>query len=143
MTAGWLTDRWGRRPLLLFAAVLFTVSAVGTGLFNDFLLFNISRFVGGIGIGIASMLSPMYIAEVSPANIRGRMVSLNQMTIVLGILFAQVINMLLAESVDPTMANAEMMLYDVRQEFRWEHQDKDLVVEMGQCVFVEAVHLFF
>lgn len=120
MTAGWLTDRWGRRPLLLFAAVLFTVSAVGTGLFNDFLLFNISRFVGGIGIGIASMLSPMYIAEVSPANIRGRMVSLNQMTIVLGILFAQVINMLLAESVDPTMATAELMqTWNVRMGWRW------------------------
>lgn len=120
MTAGWLTDRWGRRPLLLFAAVLFTVSAVGTGLFNNFLLFNISRFVGGIGIGIASMLSPMYIAEVSPANIRGRMVSLNQMTIVLGILFAQVINMLLAESVDPTMANAELMqTWNVRMGWRW------------------------
>ncbi|MDO4818866.1 MAG: sugar porter family MFS transporter [Prevotella sp.] len=120
MTAGWLTDRWGRRPLLLFAAVLFTVSAVGTGLFNDFVLFNISRFVGGIGIGIASMLSPMYIAEVSPANIRGRMVSLNQMTIVLGILFAQVINMLLAESVDPTMATAELIqTWNVRMGWRW------------------------
>lgn len=120
MTAGWLTDRWGRKPLLLFAAILFTVSAVGTGLFNDFVLFNISRFVGGIGIGIASMLSPMYIAEVSPANIRGRMVSLNQMTIVLGILFAQVINMLLAESVDPTMATAELMqTWNVRMGWRW------------------------
>jgi SP family sugar porter-like MFS transporter len=81
---------------LTTAAVLFTVSAIGTGLFDDFTLFNIARFIGGVGIGVASALSPMYIAEVSPAHIRGRMVSLNQMTIVLGILGAQIVNMLLA-----------------------------------------------
>ena len=96
MVAGAAADRWGRKPLLTTAAVLFTVSAIGTGLFDDFTLFNIARFVGGVGIGVASALSPMYIAEVSPAEIRGRMVSLNQMTIVLGILAAQIVNMLLA-----------------------------------------------
>ena len=83
MVAGAAADRYGRKPLLMTAAVLFTVSAIGTGLFNDFTLFNIARFVGGMGIGVASALSPMYIAEVSPAAIRGRLVSLNQMTIVL------------------------------------------------------------
>lgn len=96
MLAGALADRYGRKPLLTTAAVLFTVSAIGTGLFDDFTLFNIARFIGGVGIGVASALSPMYIAEVSPAHIRGRMVSLNQMTIVLGILGAQIVNMLLA-----------------------------------------------
>ena len=96
MVAGALADRYGRKPLLTTAAVLFTVSAIGTGLFDDFTLFNIARFIGGVGIGVASTLSPMYIAEVSPAHIRGRMVSLNQMTIVLGILGAQIVNMLLA-----------------------------------------------
>lgn len=96
MVAGVLADRYGRKPLLTTAAVLFTVSAIGTGLFDDFTLFNIARFIGGVGIGVASALSPMYIAEVSPAHIRGRMVSLNQMTIVLGILGAQIVNMLLA-----------------------------------------------
>ena len=99
MAAGAMADRFGRKPLLVFAAILFTVSAVATGLFNDFVLFNIARFIGGIGIGVASALSPMYIAEVSPANIRGRMVSLNQMTIVLGILAAQVVNMLIGTGV--------------------------------------------
>ena len=94
MVAGSAADRFGRKPLLMLSAVLFTVSAIATGLFNDFTLFNIARFVGGIGIGIASALAPMYIAEVSPAEIRGRMVSLNQMTIVLGILSAQIVNML-------------------------------------------------
>jgi SP family sugar porter-like MFS transporter len=96
MVAGAAADRFGRKPLLTVAAILFTVSAIGTGLFNDFTLFNTARFIGGVGIGVASALSPMYIAEVSPTEIRGRMVSLNQMTIVLGILAAQVVNMLLA-----------------------------------------------
>ncbi len=97
MLAGAAADKYGRKPLLMVSAVLFTVSAIATGLFNDFYLFNIARLIGGIGIGVASALSPMYIAEVSPTNIRGRMVSLNQMTIVLGILAAQVVNMLLAK----------------------------------------------
>lgn len=96
MLAGAAADKYGRKPLLMVSAVLFTVSAVGTGLFNDFTLFNIARFIGGVGIGVASALAPMYIAEVSPTEIRGRMVSLNQMTIVLGILAAQIVNMLLA-----------------------------------------------
>ena len=115
MVAGSAADKWGRRPLLMLAAVLFTVSAIATGLFNDFTLFNIARFIGGVGIGVASALSPMYIAEVSPAEIRGRMVSLNQMTIVLGILAAQIVNMLLAR--DTSMA--ENLAWDVEWGWRW------------------------
>ncbi len=115
MVAGMMADRYGRKPLLMFSAVLFTVSAVGTGLFNDFVSFNLWRFVGGIGIGVASALSPMYIAEVSPANIRGRMVSLNQMTIVLGILAAQIVNMLLAR--DTTVA--ESQTWNIEWGWRW------------------------
>jgi len=99
MVAGVAADRYGRKPLLITAATLFTVSAIATGIFNDFTLFNIARFIGGVGIGVASALSPMYIAEVSPAEIRGRMVSINQMTIVLGILSAQVVNMLIGQGV--------------------------------------------
>ena len=97
MVAGAAADRYGRKPLLTVAAVLFTVSAIATGLFNDFTLFNVARFMGGIGIGVASALSPVYIAEVSPKEIRGRMVSMNQMAIVIGILAAQIVNMLLAK----------------------------------------------
>ncbi len=99
LIAGMMADRFGRKPLLVMASILFLTSAVATGAFNDFTLFNLARFWGGIGIGLASALSPMYIAEVAPAEIRGKLVSLNQMTIVLGILGAQVVNMLLAQNV--------------------------------------------
>ena len=115
MVAGAAADKYGRKPLLMVAAVLFTVSAVATGLFNDFMLFNIARFVGGVGIGVASALSPMYIAEVSPSDIRARMVSLNQMTIVLGILSAQIVNMLLAR--DTTVS--ENLVWDIEWGWRW------------------------
>ena len=115
MVAGAAADRYGRKPLLMVSAILFTLSAVGTGLFNDFTLFNAARFVGGIGIGVASALAPMYIAEVSPADIRGRMVSLNQMTIVLGILSAQVVNMLLAR--DTTIIPEQA--WNVEWGWRW------------------------
>ena len=115
MVAGAAADKYGRKPLLTVSAVLFTVSAIGTGLFNDFTLFNIARFVGGVGIGVASALAPMYIAEVSPAAIRGRMVSLNQMTIVLGILAAQIINLLLARDTSV----AESQTWNVGWGWRW------------------------
>ena len=115
MVAGTAADKYGRKPLLMASAVLFTVSAIATGLFNDLILFNVSRFIGGVGIGVASALSPMYIAEVSPAEIRGRMVSLNQMTIVLGILAAQIVNMLLARDTSV----ADNMAWNVEWGWRW------------------------
>ena len=115
MVAGAAADRYGRKPLLIVAAILFTVSAIATGLFNDFTMFNIARFIGGVGIGVASALSPMYIAEVSPTEIRGRMVSLNQMTIVLGILAAQVVNMLLARDTSV----AESQAWNLEWGWRW------------------------
>jgi len=99
LLSGMLSDRYGRKLPLIIAALLFTVSALGTGLVSDFNLFIVFRIVGGVGIGLASALSPMYIAEVAPANMRGGFVSLNQFTIVVGILAAQIINMLIAEKV--------------------------------------------
>lgn len=97
--AGMMADRYGRKVLLLISAFIFLTSAYGTGMVDSFTWFLIARFLGGIGIGIASGLSPMYIAEVAPAAVRGKLVSLNQMTIVLGILGAQITNWLIAEPI--------------------------------------------
>lgn len=96
--AGWLSDRYGRKRILSFAALLFAASSIGAALPRDFLQFGIARFIGGIAIGVASMLAPLYIAEVSPARIRGRLVSLNQMAIVTGILLAYLVNWALSFS---------------------------------------------
>ena len=101
MTSGYYADRYGRKKLLILSAVLFIVSAVFTGLAENLTAFVIYRIIGGIGIGITSNISPIYIAEVVPAHIRGRYVSLNQLTIVLGILSAQITNWLLAEEIVP------------------------------------------
>jgi len=99
MASGYLTDRFGRKRPLIAAAALFTIAALGTGAVNEFTLFIIFRLIGGLGIGLASAVSPMYIAEISPAKMRGRLVSVNQLTIVIGILAAQIINYLIAEKV--------------------------------------------
>ena len=99
MVCGTLADRIGRKKLLIVSALVFFFSAIATGIANDFAVFLLARFFGGIGIGIASGLSPMYIAEVAPTKIRGKLVSLNQLTIVLGILAAQIVNWLIAEPI--------------------------------------------
>jgi len=90
--AGTISDRLGRKRFMLVSAVLFFVSAIGCALPQSMLQFLIFRFVGGLGIGSASILAPLYIAEVSPARIRGALVSVNQMAIVTGILLAYFVN---------------------------------------------------
>jgi len=99
MGSGFFSERFGRKIPLIVAATLFIIAAAGTGLANSFNVFVIYRLVGGVGIGLASAISPMYIAEISPAYMRGRLVSVNQLTIVLGILAAQITNYLIAEKV--------------------------------------------
>ena len=100
MMSGALSDKLGRKRLLIVSGLLFTVSAVWTALSAGFVSFNVARFIGGVGIGLASSLSPMYIAEISPAGMRGRFVSINQLTIVIGILAAQVTNLCIAQPVE-------------------------------------------
>lgn len=97
--SGWLSDRYGRKKLLILSATLFIMASLGTGASGSFVSFVLFRILGGVGIGLASNLSPMYIAEITPGNVRGRFVSLNQLTIVIGILAAQFVNWRIAEPV--------------------------------------------
>jgi len=92
LVAGALSDRFGRKWLLFGSAALFAVSSVATGMAISFPFFVGCRIAGGMAIGLASNLSPMYIAEVAPAQVRGRLVAMNQLTIVIGILLAQFVN---------------------------------------------------
>ncbi|MYF70268.1 MAG: sugar porter family MFS transporter, partial [Proteobacteria bacterium] len=85
MVAGPLSDRLGRRPVLRIAAALFAVSAVASAMAPDFISLVAARMLGGLGVGAALIIAPMYIAEIAPAKIRGRMVSFNQLNIVIGI----------------------------------------------------------
>jgi len=94
--AGVLSDWLGRKKVLFFSAILFFISAVGTALPKNITTFIIFRIIGGLGVGAASMTSPMYIAEISPARIRGRMVSVNQFAIVTGFLVVYFVNYFIA-----------------------------------------------
>src|SRR5580698_8813396 len=85
LAAGAMSDRFGRKRLLSLAAVVFAVTSLGNAMAPTFTLFVLWRVFGGVAIGLASSLSPMYIAEVAPAAMRGRLVSINQLTIVVGI----------------------------------------------------------
>ena len=111
MLAGVLSDALGRKKVLIACAVLFIISAVGTALPRNVWEFVIYRALGGIGVGAASMTSPMYIAEVSPARIRGRMVSLNQLAIVFGMLAVYFVNY--------GIANAGDLEWNVQTGWRW------------------------
>src|ERR1039458_4353965 len=120
LASGMLSDKFGRKRLLVLSAFLFTVSSIGTGLAGTFAVFLAWRISGGVAIGLASSLSPMYIAEVAPERMRGRLVSMNQLTIVIGLLTAQVVNWLLARPV-PAGATAAQILqsWNGQQGWRW------------------------
>jgi len=118
MSSGYFSDRFGRKLPLITAAALFTIAAIGTGAVKSFTPFIIYRLIGGLGIGLASAISPMYIAEISPAEMRGRLVSINQLTIVVGILAAQIVNYLIAEPV-PAGATDEFILSSWNGQTGW------------------------
>ncbi|HEU5395629.1 MAG TPA: sugar porter family MFS transporter [Verrucomicrobiae bacterium] len=92
LVAGALSDKFGRKKLLLLSAFLFAGTSLGNALAPTFWIFVTWRMLGGVAIGLASNLSPMYIAEIAPAQMRGKLVSINQLTVVIGILLAQFIN---------------------------------------------------
>lgn len=117
MTSGTLCDRYGRKPLIVVAVITFIVAAIGTGICDSLTWFIVFRILGGVGIGIASNISPMYIAEVSPSDIRGKFVSINQLTIVLGILSAQLVNWLIA---DPILLGEDILnSWNGQMGWRW------------------------
>jgi SP family sugar porter-like MFS transporter len=107
--SGALGDTYGRKYLLIVSAALFFLTSLGTGLANTLTVFVIFRILGGTAIGLASNLSPMYIAEVSPAKDRGKYVSINQLTIVTGILAAQAVNWLIARAVPAGASHADIL----------------------------------
>ncbi len=96
--AGILSDKFGRKKVLILSAVLFAISAIGSAIPNNLTHFVLARLVGGIGVGVASMLSPMYISEIAPAKIRGTLVTLYQLAIVLGINLIYFVNLKIAGS---------------------------------------------
>lgn len=98
LLAGGLAEKRGRKPALMLAALIFAVSSLGMAFSHSLTVFILMRFAAGIGVGMASLLSPMYIAEVSPAGIRGRNVAINQLTIVIGILITNLVNYTLSDN---------------------------------------------
>ncbi len=116
--SGALSDRFGRKRLLTVAALAFAISSLGTGFTYHFDLFVAWRVMGGFAIGLASGVSPMYIAEISPAHLRGRLVSLNQVAIVFGILFAQIVNWLIARPVPPG-STAQQIMFSWNGQWGW------------------------
>ncbi len=118
VAAGGLSDRWGRKRLLILAALVFALSSLGTGMAGSFAAFVAWRILGGCAIGLASGVSPMYIAEIAPAHLRGRLVSLNQVAIVSGILLAQIVNWLIARPV-PAHATTAMLLASWNGQWGW------------------------
>ncbi len=98
LIAGNIADRYGRKPGLMIAAIIFALSSIGIAFASSLTLFVVMRFMAGIGVGMASMLCPMYIAEISPAKVRGRNVAINQLTVVIGILITNLVNYFLADT---------------------------------------------
>lgn len=120
MLAGQASDRMGRKKVLILSALLFAVSSVLTGWAPVFAAFIAWRITGGVAIGVASIVSPMYIAEISPAKWRGRLVSLNQLALVTGILAAQIANWLIARPVPPGLHGVSLAsTWNAQYAWRW------------------------
>ena len=104
MSAGFISDKIGRKPALTITSILFMVGAGGTALASDIQLFIITKFIAGLGVGIAILVAPMYIAEIAPAEQRGRLVTFNQLNIVLGVSVALLSNYYILKTIlDPDL----------------------------------------
>jgi SP family arabinose:H+ symporter-like MFS transporter len=116
MASGPLSDRFGRKVMLMMAAVLYAISAIGSAIAPTFFLLVIARMIGGFGVGASLILAPMYIAEISPPKMRGRMVSFNQLNIVIGISVAFFTNYLILQLGQSTATWAQVLKFDA---FNW------------------------
>lgn len=120
LAAGYAGERFGRKRVLLLSAILFAVSSALTGWSYSFPAFIFWRIIGGTAIGLSSNISPLYIAEISPAVVRGRLVSLNQLAVVTGILLAQIANWQIARPVPDHLSRiALMQSWNVQYGWRW------------------------
>jgi sugar porter (SP) family MFS transporter len=157
---GPLSDRYGRKPALLLSAFVFFISALGTALPNDVRVFIIFRFLGGVGIGIASISTPMYIAEITPASLRGRMVAVNQIAVVVGLAATSFVNYFIARHGDqawlistgwrwmfatgivPSVLFAAL-LFPIPESPRWliemkrDDRARDILAKVGGAAFAE------
>ena len=114
--SGPLSDKYGRRKVLQVAALLYAISAIGSALAPTFFLLVVARMIGGLGVGASLILAPMYIAEISPPTMRGRMVSFNQLNIVIGISVAFFTNYLILKLGQSDSAWALNLKFD---EYNW------------------------
>lgn len=116
--AGPLSTKYGRKPILKITAGLYAISAIGSALAPDFTTLVVARMIGGLGVGASLIIAPMYIAEISPPKLRGRMVSFNQLNIVIGISVAFFTNYLILKLGQSGSGLAERLMMDVHQ-WRW------------------------
>ncbi len=129
LLAGNLSDRFGRKPILILSAVLFLISAIGSAIPPTVALLIGARLIGGVGVGMASMLSPLYLSEMSPPNLRGRLVAFYQLAITIGILIAYFSNVWLQRLSTGTLAGMDQGVW------RW-----ILVDEVSRAMFaIEAI----
>ena len=120
LISGALSDRFGRKPILIASALNFVLSSVGIAFADTFTVFVLWRILGGMSIGLASNISPMYISEIAPARNRGLMVAINQLTIVIGVLAAQFVNWCIAKPVAGDISpDAFAASWNVVQGWRW------------------------
>ncbi|MFK7773092.1 MAG: sugar porter family MFS transporter [Saprospiraceae bacterium] len=116
MVAGPISDKYGRKRVLSYAALLYFVSAIGSAFAPSFLILVIARMIGGLGVGASLIIAPMYIAEIAPPSLRGRMVSFNQLNIVLGISVAFFTNYMILQLGESDAAWAQSLKFD---EYNW------------------------
>ncbi len=118
MVSGPLSDKFGRKVVLKYAAVLYAISAIASAFAPTFLFLVIARMIGGIGVGASLIIAPMYIAEIAPSNMRGRLVSFNQLNIVLGISVAFFTNYMILQLGQSDSGWAQSLGFD-KWNWRW------------------------